>query len=166
VKDYRTVYQKVFECNASNAVTTWDDTSATRGFNYYYYIQSKDDGTQNDVKPGTPLYSSMFLTLTSVPAHLLRPSGNLLGEVRVVPNPYDIRSRKWEFGDPNTGTTGNIDRIMFYGIPPRCKLKVFTESGTLVWEKDHTNGREMKPGTPRPPRTRSWSAASTSCLLK
>jgi hypothetical protein len=145
VKDYRTVYRKVFECNASNAVNRWDDTSATRGFNYYYYIQSKDDGTQNDVKPGAPLYSSMFLTLTSVPAHLLRPAGNLLGEVRVVPNPYDIRSRKWEFGDPNTGTTGNIDRIMFYGIPPRCRLKVFTENGTLIWEKDHTNGSGDEP---------------------
>jgi hypothetical protein len=140
VKDYRSVYKKVFECNASNAVTKWDDTSAVRGFNYYYYIQSKDDGTQNDAKPGTPLYSSLFLTLTSVPAHLLRPSGNLLGEVRVVPNPYDIRSRKWQFGDPNTGTTGNIDRLLFYGLPPKCKLKIFTENGTLIWEKDHTNG--------------------------
>jgi hypothetical protein len=139
VKDYRSVYQKVFQCNASNAVTQWDDTSAVRGFSYYYCIQSKDDGTQNDAKPGTPLYSSLFLTLTSVPAHLLRSAGNLLGEVRVVPNPYDIRSRRCQFADPNTGTTGNLDRIMFYGLPPVCKLKIFTENGTLIWEKDHTN---------------------------
>jgi hypothetical protein len=140
VKDYRAVYKKVFECNASNAVNVWDDTSAVRGFNYYYYVQSKDDGTQNDVKPGTPLYSSQFLTMTTVSASLLRPSGNLLGEVRVVPNPYDIRSRKWQFGE-----TGPYDRIMFYGIPPKCKLKIFSEDGTLIWETLHTNGSGDEP---------------------
>ena len=137
VKDYRAVYDKVFECNASNAPTNniWDDTSAVRGFNYYYYIQSKDDGTQNDLHPGVPLYSSLFLTMTTVSANLLRPSGNLLGEVRVVPNPYDIRSRKWQFGE-----TGPYDRMMVYGIPPKCRLKIFSEDGALIWEVLHTNG--------------------------
>ncbi|MGA3286950.1 MAG: hypothetical protein ABSD46_05970 [Bacteroidota bacterium] len=140
VKDYRAVYEKVFECDKNyvfpgSGSPQWDDTSAHRGFNYYYYVQSKDDGTQNDVKPGAPLYSSLFLTLTTVPAHLLRPSGNLLGEVRVVPNPYDIRSRKWQFGE-----VGPYDRIIFYGIPPKCRLKIFTEDGVLIWEKLHTNG--------------------------
>jgi hypothetical protein len=136
VKDYRTLYKKVFECDAS--VNSFNDTSAVRGFNYYYYIQSKDDGTRNDVKPGTPLYSSLFLTLTAQSANLLRPAGNLLGEVRVVPNPFDVRARKWQFSDV-TGTSVP-DRLMFYGIPPRCKLKIYTEDGTLIWEKNHTNG--------------------------
>jgi hypothetical protein len=140
VKDYRAVYVKVFECDKNYVfpppgTPQWDDTSANRGFNYYYYVQSKDDGTQNDIEPGVPLYSSLFLTLTTSPAQLLRPSGNLLGEVRVVPNPYDIRSRKWQFGE-----TGPYDRIMFYGIPPRCKLKIYSEDGVLIWEKLHTNG--------------------------
>ena len=128
-KDYRAVYMKMWECDKSGPAQ-WDDTSASRGFNYYYYVQSKDDGTQNDVKPGVPLCSSLFLTMTTTPANLLRPSGNLLGEVRVVPNPYDIRSRKWQFGD-----TGPYDRIMFYGIPPKCILKIFSED----WYKDMGN---------------------------
>lgn len=135
VKDYRAVYEKIFECNAANAVHAYKDISASRGFNYYYYIQAKDDGTRNDVRPGTPLYSSMFLTMTSVPAHLLRPSGNLLAEVRVVPNPYDIRSRKWQFGE-----VGPYDRIMFYGIPPKCKLKIYSDDGAKIWETLHANG--------------------------
>jgi hypothetical protein len=135
VKDYRTVYTKVFECNRANVVHEWDDTSAVRGFNYYYAIQSKDDGSQNDLRPGRPLYSSLVLTLTTTPAHLLRPAGNLLGEVRVVPNPYDIRARAWQFGDQF-----QYDRITFYGIPPKCKLKIYTENGTLIWETTHTNG--------------------------
>lgn len=135
VKDYRTVYTKVFECNKANVVHEWNDTSAVRGFNYYYAIQSKDDGSQNELRPGTPLSSSLLLTLTTTPAYLLRPAGNLLGEVRVVPNPYDIRARAWQFGDQF-----QYDRITFYGIPPKCRLKIFTENGTLIWETTHTNG--------------------------
>jgi hypothetical protein len=135
VKDYRSVYTKVFECRKANVVHEWDDTSAVRGFNYYYAIQSKDDGSQNELKPGVPLCSSMLLTLTTSPAHLLRPAGNLLSEVRVVPNPYDIRARAWQFGDQF-----QYDRITFYGVPPKCKLKIYTENGTLIWETTHTNG--------------------------
>jgi len=234
VKDYRTKYNKIFQCDKSNAVTQFDDVTASRGFNYYYYIQSKDDGTQNDVEQGVPLYSSLFLTLTSVPATLQRPAitgppeapgvdttnwklmpdlgewdslstyyiynsvsyggsiyvaisdsfmnskipdsdndywrlttfkggwvsgseysaynvvtysgfnfvcpfsisgGALLDLVRVVPNPYDIRSRFFQFGDES-----QYDQIAFYGLPPICKLKIFTERGDLIWEKDHTLG--------------------------
>ena len=135
VKIYQTVYTKIFECDAANAVHTWDDTTAVRGFNYYYYIQSKDDGSQNDVEPGHPLFSSLFLTLTSVPAHLLRPAGTAIEQVRVVPNPYDIRARTYQFGDES-----QFDRIAFYGLPPQCKVRVYTERGDLVWSKEHTNG--------------------------
>jgi hypothetical protein len=142
VKDYRSVYVKVFDSKTATASHSggsyiWGDTSASRGFNYYYYIQSKDNGSQNS---GKPLYSSLFLTMTTVPAQLLKEAGNLLGEVRVVPNPYDIRSRKWQFGN-----LGPYDRIMFYGIPPKCKLKIFSEDGSLIWEKDHLNGSGDEP---------------------
>lgn len=133
VKDYETVYTKLVELDKS--VTSYDDTSAVRGFNYYYYIQAKDDGTQNDLYPGVPLYSSKFPTMTSVPAYLRRPSGNLLSEVRVVPNPYDIRERAFQFG-----TTSQYDHIVFYGLPPVCKLRIYTENGTLIKEIQHTNG--------------------------
>jgi hypothetical protein len=138
VKTYLTVYQKMAELDAGT--TQWSDTSAKRGFNYFYYIQSKDDGSRNDVHPGVPLASSLFYTMTSKPANLLRPAGNLLAEVRVVPNPYDIRARKWQFADFATGLTGGIDQMEFYGIPPKCKLKIYTESGTLIREINHTNG--------------------------
>jgi len=131
-----TVYQKLFECNKSNAVDHYDDVSAVRGFNYYYYIQSKDDGTQNDVDPGRPLYSSLFWTLTSAPATLQRAAvTTTLDSVRVVPNPYDIRARLFQYGDQS-----QYDRIAFYGLPPVCKMKIFTERGDLIWEKDHTRG--------------------------
>ncbi|MDZ7288368.1 MAG: hypothetical protein ONB44_00355 [candidate division KSB1 bacterium] len=136
VLGWRTVYEKIFECNKSNVVHSFDDVTAKRGFDYYYYIQSKDDGTQNLMEPGKPLYSSLFWTVTSVPATLQRPAvTTTLDSVRVVPNPYDIRARIFQFGDQS-----QYDRIAFYGLPPVCKLKIYTERGDLIWEKDHTRG--------------------------
>ena len=52
----------------------------------------------------------------------------------MVPNPYDIRARFFQYGDKSL-----YDRINFYGLPAFCKLKIFTERGDLIWEKDHTN---------------------------
>jgi hypothetical protein len=111
-------------------VHQYEDFKAVRGVDYYYYIQTKDDGSDNN---GVPLYSSMFYTLTNEPAQLQRPYGEKIEEVVVVPNPYDIRSSEW------TGRSfaGTPDRIAFWGIPPECKLRIFTERGDLIWDKYH-----------------------------
>jgi len=127
----KTVYKKIYECNTSEV--TYSDTSALRGVRYYYYIQSKDDGTQEP--GGKTLYSSLFWTITNIPATLQRPAGNYLGELRVVPNPYDRRSKQFQFGN---GQREDNDQIAFYGLPPKCKLKIYTERGDLIWEKEHT----------------------------
>lgn len=62
-------------------------------------------------------------------------AGSMLEQVRVVPNPYDIRSRAFQFG-----ARSQYDRIAFYGLPPICKLMIFTERGDKIWVKDHLNG--------------------------
>ena len=62
------VYKKIWECDASNVAHEFDDATAARGFDYYYAIQSKDDGSTNEVEPGKPLLSHMLWTLTSKPA--------------------------------------------------------------------------------------------------
>jgi hypothetical protein len=62
-------------------------------------------------------------------------AGSMIEQVRVVPNPYDIRSRKLQFG-----TDAQYDQIAFYQLPPVCKLIVFTERGDKIWEMDHTKG--------------------------
>ena len=293
VLDWTSNYEKIFECDKLNAVNHFDDVTAKRGYDYFYYIQSKDDGTQvlNEI-----LYSSLFWTVTSQPATLQRQaepitpyppsdvnitkfwkliatfkgtwfadtnysssthdiviykglnyicklsisdtttpnidithwqlvttqgdsiafdrgawisrigyadsthdivsysgssyicrvtipngtappnldnthwklltsqgnwisgshysandivsyygssfvtlytiaSGKGLDLVRVVPNPYDIRGRFLQFGDQS-----QYDRIAFYGLPPICNLKIFTERGDLIWEKNHVSG--------------------------
>ena len=132
VVEPKSSYQFLYECDASNVVHQFDDVTAIRGFDYYYFIQSK---AKNPQDPSHPLLSSMFWTLTSIPATLQRPQGMLIDEVRVVPNPFDIRSRAWQFGDEF-----QYDRIAFYELPGVCRLKIFTERGDLIWEKDHVDG--------------------------
>lgn len=109
----------------------FNDTSLSRGFDYYYYITAYDDGSTNDVKPGVSLESGKFYTMTVEPAQLKRLPGNSLAEIRVVPNPYNIRSRDLQFGD------SGADRIMFLDIPGICTIKIYTERGDLIETIEH-----------------------------
>lgn len=137
-----TVYEKIFECDRSHPVVNgyhvFDDVTAQRGFVYYYCVQTKDDGSTNEEKPGSALLSSKFWTITNKEAMLLRPPMTNLDSIYIVPNPYDVRARALQFADPITGF--DRDRIVFFGLPPVCKIRIYTERGDLIWEKDHTNG--------------------------
>jgi hypothetical protein len=128
-------YDLIFSCEKNNVVHSFDDKTARRGFNYYYYIQTKDDGSTNNIQPGVPLVSSRFLTRTSAanPAFLTRSPGTSLSEIRVVPNPYNIRARDLQFG------SSAPDRLAFYGLPPYCVIKIYTETGDLIETINHTS---------------------------
>ena len=139
VLNLETRYEKIFECDATydvidNGRSVYYDVSATRGPQLYYYIQTKSDGSDNTLEPGKPLYSSLFWTVTSVPAFLQRPPGSFLSEIRVIPNPFDLRASNLKGKDETT-----YNRIWFFGLPDICKLTVLTERGDIVWQKDHTN---------------------------
>lgn len=129
-----TMYQKIFSCNKSNVVHSYEDKSAKRGFNYYYYVVSKDDGQQNEFQPGVPLVSSKFYTMTNQPARLQRPAAERFKDIRVVPNPFHIKAREIQFG------VGAPDQIAFFGLPPFCTIKIYTERGDLVNTIHHDNG--------------------------
>ena len=70
-----TTYDLIFSCDAANKVNSFEDRTAKRGFNYFYYVQTKDDGTTNNIEPGIPLVSSKFYTMTNKEAFLKRPPG-------------------------------------------------------------------------------------------
>jgi hypothetical protein len=129
-----TFYQQIFETQLPDIVHRFDDTTARRGFDYYYYIESFDDGSTNDVRPGVPLASSRFYTMTIEPAFLRRPAAQSLTEIRVVPNPFNLRALDLQFGQTNQG------RIAFFGLPPECTIKIYTERGDLVQTIVHDNG--------------------------
>ena len=78
--------------------------------------------------------SSKFYTMTNKPAYLRRPAGAELKEIRVVPNPFHLKSRSIQFG------VDAPDRIAFYGLPPECTIRIFTERGDLVDVIEHVDG--------------------------
>ncbi|NOZ75558.1 MAG: hypothetical protein GXO90_09345 [FCB group bacterium] len=115
--------------------TRYEDRTAIRGFDYYYYVTTVDDGSTNDLHPGQPMESSLFYTRTNEPAFLRRPAGNSMDDIRVVPNPYNIRARDLQYGSES-----GKDRIMFLNIPPVCTIRIFTERGDLVETLEHVDG--------------------------
>jgi hypothetical protein len=126
-----TTFTEIFACGPStpNALTNnYDDKKPIRGFDYYYYITSFDDGGT-----GEELESSRFYTQTNEPAFLRRPPGKSLSDIIVVPNPYNIKARELQYG------IGAPDRIMFLNIPPYCTIRIFTERGDLVNTIEHTD---------------------------
>ena len=111
-------------------VNTYDDLTASRGFDYYYFLEAFDNGT-NDNKV---LKSSKFYTITNTAAYLKRPPGESFEEIRIVPNPYHISSRDIQYG------VSAPDRLMFLNIPPVCTIRIFTERGDLIETIEHTDG--------------------------
>jgi hypothetical protein len=64
-------YGKIFECDKNTVIYSFDDKTALMGFDYYYYIQTKDDGSTNNIEPGVPLVSSKFYTMMDAfPGHV------------------------------------------------------------------------------------------------
>ena len=108
----------------------FQDFTAERGFDYFYFLEAFDNGT-NDVKI---LNSSKFYTITNKAASLKRPAGKSFEDIRVVPNPYHISSRDFQYG------VSAPDRLMFLNIPPECKIRIFTERGDLIDTIEHTDG--------------------------
>jgi hypothetical protein len=130
-----TTFEMIYACGqgSDNPVVTniYEDMSAVRGFDYYYYVVTVDDGT---VHPShTQLESSLFWTRTIEPATLTRQPGSSLDGIRIVPNPYNISAINYQFGETTK------DRIMFYGLPPQCIIKIFTERGDLIKTFHHTD---------------------------
>lgn len=119
---------------------SYADKNAIRGVAYYYYIQTIGDPALNTGAALTPrdtLFSNRAYTQTFLPTYLKakRAPGQQLSDIRIVPNPYVIAS------DPvNLRFDKEPDKIAFFNIPGRCRIKIYTELGELVTEIEHTNG--------------------------
>jgi hypothetical protein len=87
-----------------------------------------------NIPAGEPLVSSKFYTITNLEAFLTRPPASTLSEIRVVPNPFNIVGRDVQFGKDTP------DRLAFYGLPPYCTIKIYTETGDLIQTLNHDNG--------------------------
>ncbi|TFH01810.1 MAG: T9SS type A sorting domain-containing protein [Calditrichales bacterium] len=134
-----TVFTEIFACGKGTAspqlVYSFDDYNAIRGFSYYYYIVAFNDGSTNNTNanPHGSLQSSKYYTRTTEPAYLRRPSEDDMTKIRIVPNPYYLEAKNLDF-------PSEPDKIMFYNIPGRCTIRIFTERGDLIKTIEHNDG--------------------------
>jgi hypothetical protein len=156
-------YHPIFECNVTdgNIKNSYSDTELLRGINYYYYVVSYS----KDPSVGE-LESGRAYTQTTIPASLKKPPRDItddgtliseiarqyaageindkeridavLGMIRVVPNPFNIKNRKITFGSGS-----DKDKLMFYNLPENCTIRIFTERGDLVDEIEHVTMEGM-----------------------
>ncbi len=156
-------YHEILDCNVSagtldnyliaNSSDEFEymDTEPLRGQNYYYYIVSYDDGTQNEIKPGVPLRSSPFFTRTNRGATVKSPPApneklniddfdltnpadrkqlmDLL--IKIVPNPVNVRNEDIQF-------VGNVNKLLFAGVAKGCRIRIYTERGDFVAEVEES----------------------------
>jgi hypothetical protein len=126
-------WEMVFSTN-DKTVRKYVDEDVIRGDEYYYAVTAVDNGTQNTTGavPGTKLESSRFVNMTQLPASPYKPGMNTLAknQVKVVPNPASIIAGA-------SLNEGSQDKISFYNLPLECRLRIYTESGELVWEREH-----------------------------
>ncbi|HEX2867403.1 MAG TPA: hypothetical protein VHO03_10195 [Ignavibacteriales bacterium] len=118
---------------------SYEDKTPVRGLYYFYYIVSVGDQQPGNPALNIPPYvakSSRYYTQTYDGANLLRPAGQNISDVRIVPNPFFIGAdaNKFRFGDQYQ------NELHFYNIPGKCTIKIYTELGELIKSIDHTNG--------------------------
>ena len=122
--------------NLAASETSFEDATAARGENYYYFIQAVGNAAANNGAAMTPagaLKSNQHWTQTYLPASLKRAPGSGLEAVRVVPNPYHVQA--------NTDVRySDQDRLAFLDVPGDCTIKIYTQLGELVETIEHTDG--------------------------
>lgn len=113
------------------------DTDVAPGFQYFYYLIAYDDGSQNWEDPGVSLESGRFYCWTGWAPEGIQPAvapvtvEAALDDIRVVPNPYSASGKTFP---------GELDKILFTGLPAKCTITIFTTNGDFVHEIEHTDG--------------------------
>jgi hypothetical protein len=106
----------------------------------------KFGGEVFDVFTSQPFSSADRFTFTTVAAKFdAAKAGGALDRIKVVPNPY-VGANDIEPTDRLPGTTRGSRRLYFEHLPQTATIRIFTLSGELVRELQHTagidNGRE------------------------
>jgi len=112
---FDTTYVPIFECNFLNLANSFKDSTVEAGKNYYYFVQSFDDGSTNNIHRGFPLVSSKFYTMTNKPAYLLTTGLVDAGE-NELPDAFGLGRNYPNPFNPNTQ--------IIYHIPKTTKVKL------------------------------------------
>ena len=127
---------------AGTGESSFSDTTAIRGEDYFYYVAAFDDGSHPETPysgdvtgVAEPLESGRWQNHTSSvigAASLKRAGESDLSNVRVVPNPYNLAS-------PNIMYQGE-EKINFFNLTGDCTIGIYTLTGDLVTTIEHTDG--------------------------
>ena len=132
-------YEEIYDSGPEDTGSEhlYADTDVLIGAQYYYYIQSKafiaqDDTDAHPTTRGKMIYSGRVLEPNIYwinPPHFSQED---LSRIRIVPNPYNIN-------DPLLVEHGFTDQraIQFFNLPPKVRIKIFTENGDLVQTIEH-----------------------------
>jgi len=126
-------YYKIYDGTGNEFI----DTNVSPGFQYFYYVVAYDDGTQNWEEPGVSLETGKYYCWTGWAPEGVKPAvapitaESKMDDIRVVPNPYSAAGKTYP---------GEMDKILFTGLPGECTIKIFTTSGDLVHTIEHTDG--------------------------
>ncbi len=141
--------------HAATGSYSFDDPGSYSGLNYYYNIRAVDSGHEHwydrngvDFGPIPPLEGG-YASPEQKNMIAVTPYQKATAEfdafekqVRVVPNPFrlddaDLLHRYPDAADPL--------KIRFINLPRHCKIRIFSVSGDLVYEAEHssTNSAEM-----------------------
>jgi hypothetical protein len=150
-----TSYALIFECDTSNLVNSFDDNTAVGGVDYYYYVQSFDDGSTNTIQPGVPLVSSKFYTKTNEPAYLganaigCPGKGHLANSYRLeqnYPNPFNPVTRISYY----IPKTSDVDLSIYNMLGQRIRTLVHqvqnAGSYTVRWDGKNNFGTQAASG--------------------
>ncbi len=93
------------------------------------YYEVKIDGARSQDVVQLTLNNNRI----NLPASVVTPFNKWTDAIRIVPNPYNIRSAQMQY-------PGEPDKIMFLNIPGHCTIRIFTENGNLINTIYHENG--------------------------
>ncbi len=115
----------------------FDDTGVKFGASYYYYVQAATKVSESNLNAtpeerGKLVWSSRLLLPNPESIEPPRASSEDMSKIRIVPNPYNINDPLLEgYGWPD------FRGLLFFNIPPKVTIKIFTESGDLVQTLQH-----------------------------
>ena len=127
------VWEKIAEVPKN--VTSYTDSNVVRGQPYHYAVTAVDDGTQNadGLYPGQKLESSIYTNRSQIAAYSFAPGSPTTSEVRIVPNPFIVKARDYNYTDVP-------EVVHFFNLPPYCTLRLYTVAGDLIKTIEHQTG--------------------------